>query len=630
MAIFILVAIGLGIWTKGRREKRKHSLYVKINCTHVDSVWNYLIQKAESNPIEFSQDLVNKVEELDRKELKDSADKLIGYMVNYQEKNPDPNFLVNFYMMQKKLAFMHNEMEQYDYWDKKRTAFESFASVNNKLSNSIITWAYLFENEQFDSCINLLEQALALSKAHNDTFYKSSIYINLGASYYETKMFDKASRSFYEALLTENLSDIHKKILSINLMIFLNREEKWNEIIQIYNRYKSQLNSKIAGEELFELTNLLLASAYYHLNPKDNQYKTYLKSAEINGINEQNQEFYLRTQARILYDKGDSDSLALLYNRFKEVFHKNLPYTIELHFKNLLYLNQQGKIVYDIGSLQKDIKSLSISNVYASYYYAKLIEAYYLSKKQNAKANYWDEEAKRYATLYQKRFIQVSKTNMQMAIENAQMQLNIRRKKFDIELNNLRNRQLLTASFSILVIGALLIMVYIRAKTIQERKWKMLKIQNEISTNSFEIAQGNYENDREIIFKSQALFQKLKSILENIESSVHKNHPSVLKCRGDIQNLLQFKYIEKDIENHINSNIYSQYDYLKIRYKTLSNIGNNAFKIIVHSVLNNEPKDIGHLLNLNVQYVRNVRSKVKKEIALEVPNFSDWPDLISQ
>jgi len=629
IAVITVATIVFLFWKNWEKEEFKHAKYIKLNCTHVDSVWNYLIKISDKNLIEFSQDLVNKVEELNRKGLKDSTDKLISYMVDYQEKNPDPGFLVNFYMMQKKLAYLENDIEQYHYWDKKRSGFEPFASVNNKLSNAVITWAYLFERDQYDSCNSILESALALSKAQNDTFYRAAIYINLGASYYEAKLFNRASNCYYEALLSPNLTPIHQQILVPNLMVFLNHEKKYAETLRFYERYKNKIDVAHIQEDLNELISILLCYAHIENNSNKNQYLVHLKAAEQNGILAENEDLYLRTKFAQFKRENHIDSCAALYLKSADVFYESLSYKIESHFDNLSFLMQNGYQVYDLNRLMQEYKTLGDSHIFAAHFYAKLFTNHYRRLNQLDQENYWQKEAAMLDERNQNRLAMLSNSNIQMAIENAKMQLEIRRKRFDINLNNLKNEQLQTASIFIIITAALLILVYFRAKTIQERKWKVLKIQNEISAKSIEIAQKSNEKGRQLVFKSQALFQKLESINENIALSVYNDHPVLVKCKHDILNLLRLKHLENEGEQELGSDIYTQYAYLKTKFRSLTNIGDNAYKIIVHSVLNNDPKDISHLLNLNVQYVRNVRSKVKKEIELETTNFNNWSDLIS-
>ena len=60
----------------------------------------------------------------------------------------------------------------------------------------------------------------------------------------------------------------------------------------------------------------------------------------------------------------------------------------------------------------------------------------------------------------------------------------------------------------------------------------------------------------------------------------------------------------------------------------LSDMNHTTYKIFVLSILNNAPKDIANLLNLNMQYVRNVRSKIKKEISENMGENWDWSDLV--
>jgi hypothetical protein len=47
---------------------------------------------------------------------------------------------------------------------------------------------------------------------------------------------------------------------------------------------------------------------------------------------------------------------------------------------------------------------------------------------------------------------------------------------------------------------------------------------------------------------------------------------------------------------------------------------------LILTVLGNKPREIAALLKLNDQYIRNVKSKIKKLLATE-PGVADWSDL---
>lgn len=627
IAVASVVIVSYFIWDNQRVEKSKHIFYIKTNCTHVDSVWNYLLEDIGNDPILFSQSLVNKVEELNRKELADSTNKLIGYMINYQEKNPDPGFLVNFYMMQKKLAYLHDDIEQYRYWDTKRLQFEPFASVNNKLSNAIITWAFLFERDQYDSCNNLLERALALSKAQNDTFYRAAIYINLGASYYEAKLFNRASNCYYEALLSPNLTATHRKILVPNLMAFLNHEKKYAETLRFYERYKNNFDFDNLQEDLGELMSLILCYAHIENNSPKSQYMAYLAAAEDNGILADNDDLYLRIKFSQLKHENHIDSCAALYVKSASVFYENLSYKIESHYENLILLMQNGYQVYDLARLKQEYKNLGASNVYATYFYAKLFANHYTHLNQWEQAKQWQNEAAKHYARNQDRLLMLSKSNVELAIDNAKIQLEIRRKKFQIAYNNLRNRQLLTICIALLIIGIFLIILFWLTKSNQEKKIEILRIQNSISEKNIEIEQKNNEKRKGAVFKSKALYQKLEGIVETLNNWEQEPHPALEDCKQEIERLLHTKEIVSIRPTLEPRNIYTQYLFLRTQYTCLSDLNETSYKILVHSILETDPKDISHLLNLNVQYVRNVRSNLKKAISKERLEPWIWSDL---
>jgi hypothetical protein len=93
--------------------------------------------------------------------------------------------------------------------------------------------------------------------------------------------------------------------------------------------------------------------------------------------------------------------------------------------------------------------------------------------------------------------------------------------------------------------------------------------------------------------------------------------------------LERLKGVELPIEGETieESDIFEKYQYLSEKFPSLTEMNSTSYKILVLSILDNAPKDIANLLNLNMQYVRNVRSKLKKELSEQMGENWDWPDL---
>jgi len=586
-----------------------------------------MYKSAEKNVTEFSQNLVNKVEFFDRINQKDSAEKLVKLMIEYHEQNPNSTFLVNYYMMQKKRSFLKHDYEGFANWDSKRLAFEPFASINNKLSNSIINWGYCFEQDQYDSCINLLENSLMLSKVHNDTFYRSSIYVNLGATYFELKQYSKASMCFYEALLSPNLSPIHEKILALNLMVFLNHEQKFKEVKEIYKRYQNVLNPAVISPELHELSLLLRANAALFTERNQQIYKEFIHEVDSKPLSASNQDLYLRIKANIFIKNGYIDSLNAIYQRFKNVLHQDLPYKIETHYDNLIYLGNHGYWVFDVNALLSEFNSLPESNYYATYYYAKLFGAYYSSLNNTSKAQYWNAQAHRYFKLNQTHLESFKKSNIKNALLNAKTELGIKRKRFNIERTQLENRKLLITGIGIVILCILIITLFTLQKWNQEKRFQLLQIEHEISQKNLEIEKENLVKNRGLTLKSGAIFQTIEDIIPSFDQ-LNFRHPVLDYCKQELMEILHIDEHENTKPTTELSNVYAPFSFLRSQFKALNNINDTTFKIIIHSILDTSPKDISNLLNINVQYVRNVRSKLKKDLNEEIQGPWDWNTLI--
>ena len=126
--------------------------------------------------------------------------------------------------------------------------------------------------------------------------------------------------------------------------------------------------------------------------------------------------------------------------------------------------------------------------------------------------------------------------------------------------------------------------------------------------------------------RSKIILSKIDELIVKIKNSNISNNPTFVDIKVELERLKDVE-LPFETENIEQSDIFEKYQYLTDKFPSLADINSTTYKILVLSILDNAPKDIANLLNLNMQYVRNVRSKLKKELAAELGEDWDWPDL---
>jgi DNA-binding CsgD family transcriptional regulator len=99
----------------------------------------------------------------------------------------------------------------------------------------------------------------------------------------------------------------------------------------------------------------------------------------------------------------------------------------------------------------------------------------------------------------------------------------------------------------------------------------------------------------------------------------------VLLLKQDLDRLseLSTSFSELDIQNDV---AYSEFDYLFDKIPSLAPLNQTERKILILTIMGSRPKEIGSVLALNDQYVRNVKSKIKKLLPEEMQNV-EWDQL---
>jgi len=160
----------------------------------------------------------------------------------------------------------------------------------------------------------------------------------------------------------------------------------------------------------------------------------------------------------------------------------------------------------------------------------------------------------------------------------------------------------------------------------RKKQLSILKLESELKEKELELLRQNQEKQQNTVFTSKLILNKIEELILKIKNSNLSNNPTMVDVKIEMERLIRVDLPIDGIQTD-ESDIFEHYQYLTEKYSSLADINTTSYKILVLSILDNAPKDIANLLNLNMQYVRNVRSKLKKELSDELGEDWDWPDL---
>jgi hypothetical protein len=118
---------------------------------------------------------------------------------------------------------------------------------------------------------------------------------------------------------------------------------------------------------------------------------------------------------------------------------------------------------------------------------------------------------------------------------------------------------------------------------------------------------------------------QVSKLSDKIKNSSFSRDPDALMLKQELDRLseLSTSVSETDVQNDV---AYSDFDFLFEKIPSLVTLNQTERRILILTVMGSKPKEIGAVLNLNDQYIRNVKSKIKKLLPEEFQN-QEWEEL---
>jgi tetratricopeptide (TPR) repeat protein len=610
----------------GENARLESDSYMRKKSTNVDSIWGYF--ESQTDVVKRSEFVMNKYNQLSQNpKYSDSAVKLLKKLTKFAKSNPDPKFLCYYFSLQKNIAFLSNNMEQAWYWHNKRVPFEPFAPVNNKLSDDIITGNMLYFESKIDSAISFLQRTLNFSIKEKDTFYRQTLLINLGSAYYDVGFYGASSNCFSQASLISFPTIEYKQVLYTNLLASLNAERKHKEVIKIVNQNSELMKASSGRQDLAQLFRLNYISALLSSNTDISVIKSQFDSVERSVIDDHLKSFYLLLKGRFLRLSNDIPGFQKLYTENLAFIYENQPNTID-HVEGIKFGLSKGlfKVSFDI--FHKEYVNIipSETNYLLLANYADIFSSIKKSEGKIDESKLWEQVSDKFMLKMSQVSDELQNSNIQKEMEKVRILQILDQQKYQIEKAEIKGNWLLALS---VVFGALLIstaLFLFQFNINKKKQLSILELESELKEKELEMLKQNQEKQQNTVFTSKLILNKIDELILKIKNSNLSNNPTMVDIKIELERL---KGVELPIEGETieESDIFEKYQYLSEKFPSLTEMNSTSYKILVLSILDNAPKDIANLLNLNMQYVRNVRSKLKKELSEQMGENWDWPDL---
>ncbi|MES2560655.1 MAG: hypothetical protein V4590_13000 [Bacteroidota bacterium] len=493
----------------------------------------------------------------------------------------------------------------------------SLGNIYNTLGNA----NYHLGNQ--DSAKTYMTKGYLFATTQKIDIYISTFGINLGTYYYDHLLYGAASYYFNVALEASKRQDNTPLMLINNITSILAAQHKFKEADSLWNIYIDEMEKEDDpySHQLFFLNRIL------HLQNMDRWKEARKVYSEFkpDEIYDVLRVHYLRAMLNQMIKENPSEAIALVQKHSDWIGVNYVPAVSEL-FPHLHILIDRNPSILPMDTLlqweknfavelKDNPKAASHSNKLKSliaYKRGNTVLAYQLLEKSRVYDVAFDEisDSLRYADFSEKN--QLSKLKEDISIANLKVEQTQKEKTY-------------VKYLWILSLGILISFIIALLFALSYRKTKLDYALDQIS---FIKAEENYllkeqELNSRIVNLSQLIVIKAQDLGKKIKLISSEDKETLQDVKREIEELSRLgiedkpQLADKLIDNH--QTIFE-------RFPDFAETANLTEKrIFILSIDGYKPKEIANVVGVSVQYVHNVRTRLRKK--LDIDNSVEWESL---
>jgi hypothetical protein len=265
------------------------------------------------------------------------------------------------------------------------------------------------------------------------------------------------------------------------------------------------------------------------------------------------------------------------------------------------------------------------SDHYSSSVYCDIISVFFQLKGDKSSAELWKSRS----IVHQ---LELSKAKDSLKLQDvvnqiAQVDLNhkliSKQKQLDDEA--WKNKLIWIGLLSSLFIVCFLLFSLSLVLRNRKKKNQIFELEKTMRENEINVLQKEKELKEKTITLAQSVLIQISQLIVKIKNASFSKDPDAILFRQDLERLseLSSSFTEVDKTNEFG---FGDYDELFEKIPSLSSLNLTERKVLILTILGSKPREIATLLNLNDQYVRNVKSKIKKSLPESLRSL-EWENL---
>lgn len=217
------------------------------------------------------------------------------------------------------------------------------------------------------------------------------------------------------------------------------------------------------------------------------------------------------------------------------------------------------------------------------------------------------------------------RNDIQNQIAQTELNYELSVKQRNFESKSLEYKLIVLGFISSLIVVCVLIFALRLVLRNRKKRYQIHRLETEIRESEILALQKEKELKEKTITLAQSVLMQVSKLSDRIKNSSFSKDPDALFLRQDLDRLTELSsaisesYVQNDFA-------YNDFNYLFDKIPSLATLNQTERKIFILTVIGSKPKEIGSVLNLNDQYIRNVKSKIKKLLPEELQKV-EWEQL---
>jgi DNA-binding CsgD family transcriptional regulator/flagellar basal body-associated protein FliL len=460
-----------------------------------------------------------------------------------------------------------------------------------------------------------------LAKDVGDTIQLYGLALNTGTTYHDLSMFSVAAYYFAEAysigLRRKNVS----LMLINNLVASLIAEEKFDRALELCEKNKEQYqkNPKDAGSILLKLNHCHILTTKGYLS-RCSDILNYIEPALIPKVH---LPYYYSIVMNQKLKSGATADYVQFMDTLDDFIYQNQPESVVDMVGELSDASDRGLFSLNIDSLVDFYNDVVVKKWNPSYQskYASLIADVYKDQGKATLANFWETRKNANLAKLVSEKDSLWQADIDEQLDQTMLKNAISDKKLELERKNGRNKLLTSLLILFVIIICSLVFLFFLFVKNKKKRLSIIELENKLVSQELQMLRQEKELKENVVTLSQSVLQQVSQLSFRLRHASFAKEPDAIAIRQDMDRLNQLS--ETLVEPKLSQEVYESYDYIFENHIELQSLNVTEKRILILTILGNRPKEIGALLNLNDQYIRNVKSKIKKLLPAD-QSSSDW------